>query len=231
MSFLERVLGRWFDMFEDLERELGFDIKRALLTAATSRDIKVETVLPGTPDQLQRFRWQRSPGGWWTEQAQAQRWDAVAERCPKVSVLCSAAAGFRFVRFTERGEEAYVEEDEDLTGIFSKVVGSHCGRRFSVPCKGDLTDALAPLHLWVAGVPGGAMVLLAIVCVAPELLSAVLAALAPLGLTQELPPHSSRVLAAVCVRPDSCAGSPDSSAACMGHASSDVAYATMPMNA
>merc|ERR1712176_364358 len=174
-------------------------------------------------------------GGWWTEKSPSPSGtgvDANALANPggsgdsaKASVVCSAASGVRFVQFVEFDNSTFEEEAEDLSGVFAKVVGPGCARRYSVPASGDVTEALAPLHLWVGGVPAGATVLLAIICVENEFLKAVLSALAPLGVPQEMPPDSSLALSAVCERPQDV----DDVTRYASHATCDVAYASLPV--
>lgn len=145
-------------------------------------------------------------------------------------MCCSAVSGSRFVRFVEAGQITYEEDGDELTGVFVKVAGHHSARHFASP------EAIASLHLWVDSVPLGEPVLLAIICVAEEVLNEVLDALEPLGAPKDLPPPSFQAFAAVGVRDtmDADTGYQDSAEkfrqwhAC--HASSDVAYAGLPLS-
>ena len=83
----------------------------------------------------------------------------------------------------------------------AKVVGQHTARHFEVPAidrlggdamtrfggsGGQLEDAIGPILFWVDCVPEGSAVLLAIMGLDIERVRAVLAALAPLGVPQDL---------------------------------------------
>lgn len=217
MNILTRALGSWFDCFEELEQSLGTDLKRDILAAKASMPPPPVKDRPadGTPDTggtdngsaaaVERvppvwldktapaFSWKRA-GGWWTENSPNQH--------ERLTVVCSAVAGRPFVSFCEGSKETFSEQDDpDLSGLFVKIAGSNCARRFSIPAlaactegadeeateemlaayREQLVSAIDPIKIWADGVPIRAAVLVAMVRVPPEAAGLVLAALAPLG--------------------------------------------------
>lgn len=178
---------------------------------------------PGPQQQRQQQQpgWRRHGGrsSWWTESAPWLAELPGSRGCPdeensgtgnvggeafKATVVCGGSPSGRFVAFVEAGLGTYDEQDLQLAGVFVKVVGAHSPRHFRMPdglVSDDFDEALGPIHLWVNSVPEGALVLIALVCVAPESLVAVLAALAPLGVPQVPPPPVCKALAAVGHRP------------------------------
>lgn len=178
----------------------------------------------------QQFTWDRPQGGWWFEAN-----DAVEA---KTSVMCGALTGRHFVSFLEGGEEVFAEDsDVELSGVFIKVAGPHSTRVFKAPAVGcdeaALAEALAPMQIWAQGVPKGAVVLLALLAVPPEVTAPVLEALGQIGVPRNPPPASAKALAAVgCCRgpeaPGAARGSAKSDFWYSTHASIDIAYAAMP---
>merc|ERR1712008_601612 len=119
----------------------------------------------------------------------------------KASVVCSVLSDNRYVKFVEDGVATLDGQGLELAGIFVKVVGPHAPRHFRLPTSSDaeeqeICELLAPLNMWVAIVPAGAAVLVALVAVPPRVLTAALAALAPLGTPTVLPLPECCVLAA-----------------------------------
>merc|ERR1711972_974542 len=117
----------------------------------------------------------------------------ILEEAAKATVLCGAVGSRHFVTFVEGGEEVFAEESEtdELSGVFLKVAGPTSARRFKPPAAGcseaALAEALAPMQIWAQGVPKGAVVLVAVVAVPPEVLGPVLGALGQLGVPRTPP--------------------------------------------
>jgi len=132
-----------------------------------------------------------TPSGWSTERSRT----GGGQHGEKLSIICGAVDGACFASFVEGGSEVYRSEDDEFSAIFVKVAGPHLARRFDIPQ--DSAEALASLQLWMDTVPDGAVVLLAIVGLPCNTLSAALTALAPLGVPEAPPPSSCRVLAAI----------------------------------
>lgn len=236
MHFMNLALGLWFDCFEELQRDVGYDVRSALreenLRHLVAAEAPAQTA-EAAPAVRATEREPQAPSacsGWWTERGDGA--DA------KLSVACSGADGCRFVSFCERGLETLGEgrDDPEVAGLFAKIAGEgHGARRFAAGGDGD---DLAALQLWVDCVPAGAAVLLAIVGVDGEALPALLKALSPLGVPRDLPSASPcRALAAVGTRPRPGAGGwygqPRGNHKAKGnewracHASSDLAYASI----
>jgi len=160
--------------------------------------------------------------GWWMEEV---RFNGDRDSCRKASVMCGAAANSApFVSFCEEGVEVFGERDDpELSGVFVKVAGRQSARRFTVPSSDELEKAggddevtellemaLLPLGLWADSVPPGSGVFLAMVNMPLAAITQALAILAPLGISQDLPPPtvSSRgvkALAAVGMAPKAAA--------------------------
>jgi len=298
MAILDRALGSWFDCFEDLELSLGTNLKQDIVAATASvprppvqgpsSDGTADTGGTDSGPALERakegsrdtatsaFRWNKA-GGWWTEKSHDQH--------QRLTAVCSAIEGRPFVAFCEGTQETFGEHDDpDLSGLFVKVVGSHCARHFHIPapaacCEGqeqesdveafeeafkqyqeELSNAIAPINIWVASVPLRAAVFVSMVRLPPGAAALVLAALAPLGVPAfEGPSDDFLAFAAVGHRPDPAMESSKATANASGffdgkrgnarsnsgssrkpgelqmwsaaHASTDVAYASMPMSA
>eukprot|EP00933_Yihiella_yeosuensis_P006628 TRINITY_DN11135_c0_g1_i2.p1 TRINITY_DN11135_c0_g1~~TRINITY_DN11135_c0_g1_i2.p1 ORF type:complete len:252 (-),score=48.17 TRINITY_DN11135_c0_g1_i2:53-808(-) len=247
MKLLGHSLKTWFDCFEDLERELGIDIKQTLTRQSASLKASARPNQPSVIDQVMRtsddkFNWNRE-GGWYIE-------TAPDEEKLRLVVICSAVRGRPFVSFSENGVETFVENEEpDLSGIFVKAVGSHCARHFQVPTDVEasnfskvLDEALSSVSWWIESVPVQEAVMLACINVPEQAQDALSRALAPLGVPMVTPEvaKSCKAFAAVGVKPDRSRSKPgqsagttskfggrsDSWSAC--HASSDIAYAAMP---
>lgn len=227
MKFMNLALGLWFDCFEELQRDVGYDLRAALreenlrrrdAMVAPAQSIDAGPPAPSAWKQkpaaspaYSAVRQDREPqtfSGWWSELARGEGATADA----KLSITCSGADGCHFVSFCEAGFETFGErEDPDVSGLFAKIAGPHSARQFVIPQETDreqLNDALAALHLWVDCVPPGAAVLLAMVGIDPRAMSAVLSALSPLGVPRD-PPNAHetcRALAAVGIRPRPGAG-------------------------
>lgn len=266
MSFLEGVLGQWFDTLQELEQILGLDLKQALLKASDkpvkkpdggsangsekpvkkpdvqpwkiARDMHVsKCTLPSQVSDTEQpsqssssSKGQAKAGTSSSTAVQASSSSASADkpvraRAPscwkhgdareepaadgakpgqKLSVVCGSTEGASFVFFMEGGQEVFQSQEAELAGIFVKVVGSHMARCFAMPestaaiqDENSILEALAPLQLWIHGVPEGAVVLLAIVGLASSILPSALNVLATLGVPDVPPAESCRALAAI----------------------------------
>merc|ERR1712176_858504 len=173
--------------------------------------------------------------GWWTECAQPK---ASSSDVYKLSVVCGAFAEQFFVKFVENDTETFCQDD--LSGVFVKVAGPHAARRFSLPelsidaGTDAWASALAPVNLWVDMVQPGVAVLIAFLCIPPEAMGPLLAALVPLGFPQVPPPNNCLAFAAVGSRPTLTSKSHSEHSSDLlfaTHAGTDVAYASMYVDA
>eukprot|EP00747_Dinoflagellata_sp_TGD_P169705 gnl/TRDRNA2_/TRDRNA2_199394_c0_seq1.p1 gnl/TRDRNA2_/TRDRNA2_199394_c0~~gnl/TRDRNA2_/TRDRNA2_199394_c0_seq1.p1 ORF type:complete len:598 (-),score=110.48 gnl/TRDRNA2_/TRDRNA2_199394_c0_seq1:57-1595(-) len=204
------------------------------------------------PRKVPQFKWDRRPDGWWAEIAR-EGWgatpatgsadDTTRERFARLVATCGSSSAGRFVTFLEGGSETCGERGVDLSGMFVKVAGGAL-RHFLKPAdivNLDGAEDIAAIRRWVDTVPEGASVLLAVVGVDPAVLTPALQALAPLGVPSNLTPQDCASFAGVGKKPHG--------AGCIGgesyngrwgdtksnktwlatHASTDVAYAAMPV--
>lgn len=246
MEFLHSALGCWFDCFETLQQELGFDLRSRLLAEApATMEPKISLSGFSQHEESRReisgsysgrqggkeekpwesrgiaYQWKKT-NGWWIE--------TNSERRIKLAVACCGVPGRRFVCFCEDGQDEFGQDSPAASGVFAKIAGPGCLRHFAVPppnasgtgitasadtcgpagtdagsggSGGELEEALVPLRIWADGVPPGATVLLAIVGLDPRTASAVLEALAPLGVPRgdvSFAPET-RAFAAIGTRP------------------------------
>lgn len=249
MGFLGSSLSAWFDTFERLQSELGIDLVAALEAAHPSsqqsgseqerswkptwfaQPLDAASASAPTPLRSKVVRPHTqfyNKGGWMHERVSGTYApldkgydDAVFA---KASVACCGRDGARFVIFSESGHDSgcsdtFFSEAEGGSGprgVFVKVAG-RSARAFSL-ADGDID----PLRIWADGVSDGVLVLMAVVGLEAKLVSDVLAALARLGSPQGPVDSKCCALAAA-----GCTGTGASWGS--AHASTDVAYASVPM--
>ena len=230
MALLSSVLTEWFDLFESLEVEVGQLTGELPLLM---NGVHVETPTQSAPSMnknppLRDTAWTRSSvEGWWAESDRLEK-EIKGKPEPvqsltlaKVTVTCgisSSDADANFVSLRD-SETVFQERGFDVTGLFIKIRGQSA-RAF--PLDNLSPDGLDSLHLWVEGVPEGAVVLMAIVGIEIDI-QPVLQALSRLNVPQEPPPPEMQVLACISV-----AGrEPNPELPCANHGSPDVAYASL----
>eukprot|EP00928_Gymnodinium_smaydae_P078901 TRINITY_DN62958_c0_g1_i1.p1 TRINITY_DN62958_c0_g1~~TRINITY_DN62958_c0_g1_i1.p1 ORF type:complete len:795 (+),score=172.44 TRINITY_DN62958_c0_g1_i1:68-2386(+) len=195
------------------------------------------------------FGWARGPEGWWREELREGSRQSAGAGVVRAVATCSAATGSggRFVTLYEQGAVVYHAREEGFSGIVLKVVGDPRSVRcfsFAPVSLGSSSsspgDALAletdnssleSLKSWVAAVPVGAGVLLAIVAVAPPALERALALLAPLGVPA-LPPAASASAGQGAALALAAAGPAQKGASTPWHStqvSSDIATVAVPL--
>lgn len=275
MDFLSFVLALWFDMFEELQREMNVDLQllltppsRSANTSGTARSAKGwnaggfhsrsstqgtdkvsqwtdkkanKTVHDGRDVPFLRgksewsigggargWRWRRrDPSNWWVEElgdasSRSAAFSTIGLSSSKVTILCSCVDGRRLVRFVEAGVCTFEEEGAEISGVFAKAVGPHCGRHWSCAVDEGLDEVMAALRLWVQCFPSNAFLLLALVDVPTEFLRHILSTLAPLGTPQTIPAQEpASALAVVCAPRGGVVAS---------SSSEDFAYVSVPLH-
>ncbi|CAK9051475.1 unnamed protein product [Durusdinium trenchii] len=220
MQLLSSVLTEWFDLFQSLETEFGF--QPTLLSTSGPR---VRAGPVGRELRLKNTMWKRPfRAGWWTEAEKTEKGGEAAagagsEGLVKLTVSCSTSSEANFVSLRD-STSVYEEQGFDVSGLYIKLEGQTAARTFSLDNLSP--DGLLPVHLWVDSVPVGAIVLMAIVSDGERALGDVLQALAPLGVPQAAPPPNTQALACI-----SMAGTEGHDVPCANHASPDVAYASV----
>ncbi|CAJ1377921.1 unnamed protein product [Effrenium voratum] len=218
MNILSLCLSKWFDIYASLEEELGIDLRSSLMSAGHCKPSPAPTLsMPRTETLLKHTAWRRtSRGGWWVEAEKSDKGEQ-SNALNKLTATCGISLDSKFVSLRD-STSIFEESGPDVSGLFVKLQGQTAARHFRLDSE-DLT----PVQFWVAGVPPGATVLVAMVDADAASLDAVLRVLAPLGVPKQPPPSNTRVLSCISV-----AGSDASQdVPCANHASPDVAYASL----
>jgi len=223
MTFISNALKSWFDAFQELEVEMGLNLRQALHDAVA---VKVaETVVAAAESQSEPRSvtpwqsWAQHPSGWWCDSVKPSPSAGTA-----ATVLCGFSASCRFVSFNEGGVETWTQRGIAVTGVFVKLAGvEHAVRHFVADGGTWPLDAMSE---WARAAPDGQGVLLAILGVEADELKAVLTALAALGTPHSPPPDDGprKRLAMAAV---GLAGGKGRHAWAT-HAALDVAYASTP---